>query len=58
MVSMLDEIGVPIAKSRIGNRVAFAAAMSEGSGVTEGGGGRAAEEITALAKEILRRVKG
>jgi chromosome partitioning protein len=49
---------VPIAKIRIGNRVALAAAMSEGRGITEGSGGRAAEEFTALAKEILRRTKG
>jgi chromosome partitioning protein len=57
MVSLLDELGVPIAKTRIGNRVALAAAMSEGRGITEGDGGRAAEEITALAKEIMRHVK-
>jgi chromosome partitioning protein len=58
MVALLGELGVPIAKTRIGNRVALAAAMSEGRGITEGSGGRAAEEFTALAKEILRRTKG
>ena len=47
--------GAKVAKTRIGNRVVFAAALSEGRAVNEvEPSGKAAEEISALAKEILR----
>ena len=45
-------------ETRIGNRVALATALFEGRGITESGrGSRAAEEITALADEILKKAK-
>ena len=58
---MLDEIkqlGGTLARARIGNRVAFASALAEGRAVNEQQPrSRAAVEIRALAKEILRRAK-
>jgi chromosome partitioning protein len=46
-----------MAETRIGNRIAFAGAMFKGQGVTEfEPGGRAAEEVRALAAEILKVV--
>jgi chromosome partitioning protein len=49
------ELGVPLARTRIGNRVALAAALAEGKGVLEAAPhSRAAEEMRALAREILR----
>ncbi|MGF1628401.1 MAG: ParA family partition ATPase [Kiloniellaceae bacterium] len=54
-VSFLRSGGARIAKSRIGNRVAFAGAMLKGLGVSEyQPKGRAAQEIRALSKEILK----
>jgi chromosome partitioning protein len=47
-------LGVPVAATQLGNRTGYAAAMMEGLGVTEAGRNKAAEEITALAQEILR----
>ncbi|MBK1663147.1 cobyrinic acid a,c-diamide synthase [Rhodospirillum rubrum] len=45
---------LPIAKTRIGNRTALAASLLEGKGVVETDrGSRAAEEIRALAGEVL-----
>jgi len=45
--------GVPLAAARLGNRVAFAQAMAQGSGVVETApAGLAAAEIAALAAEI------
>jgi chromosome partitioning protein len=58
MVAKLAELGVAVADARIGNRVALAHALAEGRGITEGGGGRAAEEIAAAAEEILKRARG
>lgn len=47
--------GAKVAKARIGNRVGFAGAMLKGLGVTElQPKGRAAQEIRALAQEILK----
>jgi chromosome partitioning protein len=47
--------GVPLAAARLGNRIAFAQAMAQGSGVAETApGSAAAGEIAALAKEIDR----
>jgi chromosome partitioning protein len=55
MMFEIKDYGARIAESRIGNRVAFAGAMLKGLGVTElEPRGRAAEEIRALAKEILK----
>lgn len=55
---MFDEVtrlGGRIASARIGNRVALAAALAQGKAVRETQPrGRAAEEIAALAEEILR----
>jgi chromosome partitioning protein len=56
MVAKLVELGADVADSRLGNRVALATAMLEGRGITEAArSSRAAEEITAVAAEILRR---
>ena len=53
--SFLKSGGARIADSRIGNRVAFAGAMLKGLGVTElEPKGRAAQEIRALGREILK----
>ncbi|MGI9502524.1 MAG: ParA family partition ATPase [Geminicoccaceae bacterium] len=47
----------PLARTRLGNRQAFAASINEGKGVIETARSSAAgKEIEALAKEILRRV--
>ncbi|CAK0744629.1 chromosome partitioning protein [uncultured Gammaproteobacteria bacterium] len=49
---------VDIATQRIGNRIGYAGALMEGRAVTEmDAGSRAAEEIKALAEEILRRAQ-
>jgi len=56
MLAELAKVGVPLAKARIGNRVAFAGALAEGQGITElQPRGRAAEEIKNLSREVLRR---
>lgn len=58
MLGKLAGLGASVADARIGNRVALAAAMAEGRGITETAPhGRAAEEIAALADEILRRAR-
>lgn len=55
MIAEIKEYGARLARSRIGNRIGFATAMQEGLGVTEQQPkGRAAQEIRALAREILR----
>jgi chromosome partitioning protein len=47
----------PIARTRLGSRVAFASSMIEGQGVTEAApGSRAADEIRKLGREILKTV--
>lgn len=47
----------PLAKTRLGNRQAFAASINQGKGVSETTRSSAAgKEIQALAKEILRKV--
>jgi chromosome partitioning protein len=54
MLAEFLALGVPIAKSQIGNRVALAAALAEGRGILESAPqNRGAEEISALAGEIL-----
>ena len=55
MVAEIKDYGAKIARARIGNRVGFAGAMLQGLGVTEmQPRGRAAQEIRALSKEVLR----
>ncbi|MGP1397917.1 MAG: ParA family partition ATPase [Inquilinaceae bacterium] len=54
----LGDLGADVARAGIGNRVAFAAALMDGRGVTESEpSSRAAAEIKALSKEILSRLK-
>ena len=54
MATELAALGAPVAATQIGNRVALAAALAEGKGIVEAApGSRAAEEITALAREVL-----
>ncbi len=54
MRERLAEYDVGLAATSIGNRVALAAAFAEGWGITEcAQGSTAAEEITALAAELL-----
>lgn len=49
-------LDAPLAATQIGNRVALAAALAEGKGIFEAApGSRAAEEIAALAAEVLAR---
>lgn len=55
MIAKLSELDAPVAKTRIGNRVALAASMAEGLGVVEAAPRTAAaEEIKALGREVLR----
>ncbi len=57
VASEVANIGVPLADARIGNRVALASALHRGKGITEyEASSTAAQEIEALAKEILVRV--
>jgi chromosome partitioning protein len=54
MVSAITDLGASPAKARIGNRVALAASMASGLGVTEAEPrSLAAKEVNALALEIL-----
>lgn len=56
MYEELAEFDVRIAENQIGNRVAYAAALVDGRGVTEyAPSSPAAEEIADLAKELLRK---
>ncbi|HZB92935.1 MAG TPA: ParA family partition ATPase [Stellaceae bacterium] len=56
MASALQALGAPIAATQIGNRVALASALAEGRGILEHApSSRAAEEITALAREVMAR---
>ncbi len=58
MLAEMKKLGASVARARIGNRVVFASALSEGRAVGEvQPSGKAAKEITALAKEILKAVK-
>lgn len=55
MMIEVKRYGAKVAKARIGNRVAFAGTLAEGRAVGElGAKNRAAQEIDALAKEILK----
>ena len=54
----ISELNVPVAKSSLGNRVAFAVSMMEGKGVVESHPRNlATREIQALADEILLTAK-
>src|SRR5579862_3567490 len=56
MLEAYQAFKVPLAKTRIGNRVALAAALNEGQGILEyEPTSIAAAEITALADEVLQR---
>ena len=56
MVAQIKQNGAQIAKGRIGNRVAFASALSEGRAIGEvQPSGKGAREMNALAKEILKK---
>jgi chromosome partitioning protein len=58
MLARLAELDAHVADARIGNRVALATSLAEGLGITEAApSSRAAEEIVAAAKEILRRAR-
>jgi chromosome partitioning protein len=55
----IDEKRLPLAKTILGNRSAYAASLMEGRGVTETEPtSPAAEEIKALAGEVMRRLNG
>jgi chromosome partitioning protein len=59
MLEKLLEEGLPIAHTKLGNRVAYAASMMEGKGVVEyQPSSTAAREISALATEVLATLKG
>ncbi|MQX36155.1 ParA family partition ATPase [Roseospira navarrensis] len=59
MLEKLLEEGLPIAHTKLGNRVAYAASMMEGKGVVEyQPRSTAAREIGALAMEVLATLKG
>ncbi|MEM9971690.1 MAG: ParA family partition ATPase [Pseudomonadota bacterium] len=52
----LKELGVKRAKTVLGHRVAYAETLGQGRGVLERSKGPWTEEITALAKEVLKAV--
>lgn len=57
IAALLASFQVPIATTQLGNRAAFAAALSEGKAVGElAPRGAAAQEMQALAKEIGERL--
>jgi chromosome partitioning protein len=57
MAVKLAELGAPVARTQIGNRVALASALAEGQGILEADPqSRAAAEITALAAEVLEHM--
>ena len=56
IVNNLDQLGAPAARVRLGQRIAFVESMLNGRGVIETHRlSTATEEITALAREIIRR---
>lgn len=59
MVAEIEKAGAVLARTRLGNRVAYAGALAAGRSVGEAQPrGRAAAEIEALAREILRDAGG
>ena len=58
MLAKLAALGGTVADARVGNRVALATALADGLGISEAApSSRAAEEIAAVAAEILRRAR-
>ncbi|MEX2518089.1 MAG: ParA family protein [Paracoccaceae bacterium] len=58
MAAQLVEEGADLMEERIGNRIAFANAFAEGAAVTETAkSSKAAEEIAALAKTVLKKLR-
>ena len=58
MLEAYQALDVPLAETRIGNRVALAAALNEGQGILEyDPASAAAGEIVALATEVLQRAE-
>lgn len=58
MVEVMKDFDARAANARLGNRVAFASSIGEGSTVLETEpNGKAAEEVDALARELLKRLK-
>jgi chromosome partitioning protein len=56
MRAALSGLEADAADTVLANRVAYAEAMGEGQGVAErGGAGAAAEEVAALADEVVAR---
>jgi chromosome partitioning protein len=54
LAQRIAELGAPVVSTTVGNRTAFAASMLDGRGVVETAPGtKAAEEIAALAKELM-----
>ena len=56
-VADLEALGAGVLRARIGNRVAFATAFLEGGSALGARRSRAAEEVTALRKELDRLLK-
>ncbi|WP_026986047.1 ParA family partition ATPase [Fodinicurvata fenggangensis] len=58
MLTALKELGAEVAKTKVGNRVVFASALSEGRAVGEvQPKGKAAQEMASLSREILRHAR-
>jgi chromosome partitioning protein len=58
MLTHLTALGVPVAQTRIGNRVALASALAIGRGINEADpSSAAAAEIKGLANEVLGRLR-
>jgi chromosome partitioning protein len=58
MIVAAGELGHAVAQTHLGNRVAYPQSMGEGRTVLETApGGLAAEEVEALAREILKQAK-
>ena len=58
MIGAAGELGHAIAGTHLGNRVAYPQSMGEGRTVVETApGGMAAEEVEALAREIIKHAR-
>ena len=58
MVAAASDLGHAIAETHLGNRVAYPQSMGEGRTVLEtAAGGLAAEEVAALAREVLKHAR-
>jgi chromosome partitioning protein len=56
MIAVIRGLGCVAANAQLGNRVGFAASMGQGSTVLElEPSGKAAQEVEALAEEILKQ---